>query len=426
MYVDVGILLITNPVFETVIATGEAVTRIESKLVSNEDIEFLDWLTPINYGPQQSDFFKRRQTGTGQWLLDSAQFQDWLKTSQKTLFCPGIPGAGKTIITAIVVDDLTKRFQRDPSTGIAYIYCNFRRQDEQKLDGLLASLLKQLVQKHSSMPDSVKELHDRYKKRTRPSFDELSRALHSAIALYTRVFIIVDALDECSEIDGCRKRFLAEMFDLQATRGANLFATSRFIPAIADTFKECTSLEIRASDDDIRIYLNGHMSQLPGFIGRNQELQGKIMTELIKAVDGMFLLAQLYMSSLDDKTTIKAIEIALHEFQKQNPGSDEDKKLEVLSQAYEQAMERVNGQKAGFRELANNVLSWITRAERPLTTSELRHALAVETKAAELDEKNLPDTEDMISVCAGLVTIDQESKVIRLVHYTAQRYFERT
>jgi hypothetical protein len=32
----------------------------------------------------------------------------------------------------------------------------------------------------------------------------------------------------------------------------------------------------------------------------------------------------------------------------------------------------------------------------------------------------------MVSVCAGLVTIDEESEIIRLVHYTTQEYFEET
>jgi len=41
-------------------------------------------------------------------------------------------------------------------------------------------------------------------------------------------------------------------------------------------------------------------------------------------------------------------------------------------------MERINGQKAGFQLLAKNVLSWITCAERPLTTTELQQAIAVE------------------------------------------------
>jgi len=62
------------------------------------------------------------------------------------LFCPGIPGAGKTILTAITIDDLTTRFRGEVDIRIAYLYYNLRRQDEQKADELLASLLKQLSQ----------------------------------------------------------------------------------------------------------------------------------------------------------------------------------------------------------------------------------------------------------------------------------------
>ena len=93
--------------------------------------------------------------------------------------------------------------------------------------------------------------------------------------------------------------------------------------------------------------------------------------------------------------------------------------------AYKDAMVRIEGQVADQEELAKQVLSWITCAERPLTTLELQHALGVEVGESELDEENLPEIEDMVSACAGLVTIDEESNVIRLVHYTAQEYFER-
>jgi ankyrin repeat protein len=99
---------------------------------------------------------------------------------------------------------------------------------------------------------------------------------------------------------------------------------------------------------------------------------------------------------------------------------------EAYDQAYGEAMERIEGQIADSQELAKQVLSWITCARRPLITSEIRHALAVEEGESELDEENLPEIEDMVSVCAGLVTVDEESKIIRLVHYTTQDYFERT
>jgi len=187
-----------------------------------------------------------------------------------------------------VVYDLTTRFPNDPTLGVAYIYCNFRRQEEQKIDDLLASLLKQLAKSQPSLPSTVNELYDRYKKKqTRPSVDEISRSLQAVTILYSRVFIIIDALDECKVSNGCCSRFLLEILGLQAKCGVNLFATSRFIPEITGKFNQATRLEIRASEGDVRRYLEGHMSKLPTFVGRSSDLQEEIKTGLIKAADGM-------------------------------------------------------------------------------------------------------------------------------------------
>ena len=129
-----------------------------------------------------------------------------------------------------------------------------------------------------------------------------------------------------------------------------------------------------------------------------------------------FLLALLHLNSLEGKRSAKAIKAALR---KLPTGS------EAYDYAYKEAMERIEGQITDSQELAKQALSWITCTKRPLTTSELRHALAVEIGESRLDEENLPEIEDVLSVCAGLVTVDEESDVIRLVHYTTQEYFER-
>ena len=71
------------------------------------------------------------------------------------------------------------------------------------------------------------------------------------------------------------------------------------------------------------------------------------------------------------------------------------------------------------------VLSWIVYARRPLTVLELQQALAVEVGACDLDRDNLDDIQLMVSTCAGLVTVDTPSCIIRLVHRTAQEFFER-
>jgi hypothetical protein len=88
-------------------------------------------------------------------------------------------------------------------------------------------------------------------------------------------------------------------------------------------------------------------------------------------------------------------------------------------------MQRISSQDEEDTKLAEQVLCWITHAFKPLTITEVQHALAVGPGDVNFDEDALPDQDILVSVCAGLVTIDQESNIIRLVHYTTQEYFER-
>ena len=77
------------------------------------------------------------------------------------------------------------------------------------------------------------------------------------------------------------------MFNFHAKTGTNLLVTSRFIPEIVKQFEGCLSLEIRACDEDVQGYLDGHMFRLPSFVLRSPDLQDEIKTGIIKAVDGM-------------------------------------------------------------------------------------------------------------------------------------------
>jgi hypothetical protein len=141
----------------------------------------------------------------------------------------------------------------------------------------------------------------------------------------------------------------------------------------------------------------------------------------------------LYMDSLISKFTVKDIRLALDKLPKvdrtlnintnDDPRASESKAYDY---AYKEAMIRIESQGPDRQKLAIRVLSWITFAKTYLTTLELRYALAVEIGGSGLDKENLPEIEDMVSLCAGLVTVDEESYKIRLVHYTTQEYFERT
>ena len=129
------------------------------------------------------------------------------------------------------------------------------------------------------------------------------------------------------------------------------------------------------------------MQRLRPFVQRNLALQEQIKAEIIVVVDGMFQLAQLYVDSLVDKTTLKAVRTALEQFQRYSNGPN-DKSTKALDHAYNQAMERIEGQEDGLEDLAKRVLLWITYAKWPLSSCELQHALAVEPGSSKFDYEN--------------------------------------
>lgn len=89
-------------------------TREEREKKAEEKRTILGWLSPIDFASQQNDYIQRREEDTGQWLLQSDEYQNWITTAKETLFCPGMPGAGKTIISSIVIADLYQRFGSRP------------------------------------------------------------------------------------------------------------------------------------------------------------------------------------------------------------------------------------------------------------------------------------------------------------------------
>lgn len=91
---------------------------------------------------------------------------------------------------------------------------------------------------------------------------------------------------------------------------------------------------------------------------------------------------------------------------------------------YKKAMERIEGQDGECRRIAKQVLSWVTYAKRALSTTEVQHAVAVHARQKKLDKDFLPEIKVLDSLCAGLITVDKNSDIIRLVHYTTQEYLE--
>ncbi|KAK8914813.1 Ankyrin repeat and KH domain-containing protein mask [Metarhizium anisopliae] len=377
--------------------------------------DILEWITRIDYGHQYSDILKRRWEGTGQWLLDSTEFENWLESKGQTLFCSGIPGAGKTVLSAIVVDHLCRKFGNDSSIGIAWLFCEYHRHNEQTLEHLLSSLLKQLLKQQTTLPNCVTELYESHQRRTtRPSIDDIVKLLQSSTANLSRIFVIVDALDECQTTEGCQMDFISELLTFKDGVKANLFATSRHIDRIQRKFSRCISLEIKATDEDIRMYLKGQRRRFSQDMV-SDELQARIESKVIKASENMFLLAAFHMNRLVELKTRQDIINFLESIQESG-----------LDAAYKKTMETIENQDQNSVSLAKRILAWTIYAKREFSVKELRHVLAVRAGTKRFNPDYMPCATDLLSVCAGLVTDNNESGIIRLIHYTTLEVFRQT
>ncbi|KAK6822560.1 ankyrin [Apiospora arundinis] len=340
----------------------------------------------------------RSTRGTGIWFLESDRYKAWLEDSPQSLFCSGIPGAGKTIITSVVINDLRRLF-KDAEIAICYVYCIFGKED-QDTHGLMLSLLKQLAETKYPVPDAVKRLYgDHAMRHTRPLLSETLGAIRSVAATYKRVFVIVDALDEFREQS--RAEFISELLAFQSGLQINLLVTSRPIPDISNH------------------YLTKRVSEPIGLRSAEQALSDEVINTLTEASKGMFLLAKLHMDSLRDKVTQKDIQNALKEIS--SPSSSAPRPYHY---AYDAAMNRVMHQLPGFKSHAEKVLGWVAYAKQQLHQDELLLVVSLEHDRTSIDPANIPKIDDLISFCAGLVNLNKANGLVSFIHHTTREYFD--
>lgn len=248
--------------------------------------EIVSWLSTFDYH-QQADYIQRVHKETGQWFLTSKDFRRWLSGTHETLFCPGSPGAGKTMLTALIVDYLWKKFRVASDIGIGFLYCS-KWQQRSTSESLILDLLKQLVQAQTFLCHDVRIMYQNciaYSRR--PSKFDIAKAIRSVVNEYSRVYIIVDALDE---IDAeVRKSFLNDIFLLQKDTGLNILATACKVPEIVAAFSndKTKSLEVFASDEDIAAYFNDHVIDLPFYVSKDSILRKQIARQIVNNAKGM-------------------------------------------------------------------------------------------------------------------------------------------
>ena len=239
--------------------------------------ELLNTICNVDYSQQHSDAIKRHHMGN--WFLLEPVYQQWTTSSSGTLICPGAPGAGKTIMAALVIEELL-RAAPCPQHPVTFIYYNYKSRDQQSLRHALETVLRQVVTVLPKIPDSVESLFA-----YTPSTHEIGSALRELLKDCKQLTIVIDALDECH--DHIRADILSWIADLQSSLAVRFLATTRDFHANTShlIFRCQPMLEVKASRHDLELYTRSRATGLRA--KAPSDLIENLINGVVAAADGM-------------------------------------------------------------------------------------------------------------------------------------------
>ncbi|RTE72649.1 hypothetical protein BHE90_012925 [Fusarium euwallaceae] len=387
-------------------------------------------------------------------------------------------GVGKSALTTIIIRHILKiRKEMAPerNIGLAYVYCDYANKEQSALD-YVGALLCQLISLSDEVSPEVTALYNDHKPGSsplRPLLEGYELVLGAEVSRFDSVYIIVDALDECrdddeGEFQSSTKVRVSETFGKLGETVHLLFTSREEHPptSLTDRRVPIATMKVTATDEDIRTYVRAQ-------IKRRESLKCYMDTELGEMIEivitrkaaGMFLPAKLYMETLASKAGLRRGKKTIADALKNLPQFNHTQILESYQKAYQEILKNIWNQSPPRVERARQVLSWVifTREPTNLTLPVLQRALSLQDADDTVDQgleptdawEHTPDSgseddfeayllsdfddgssgsststrgdvvpkETLLSVCRGLITMDKDTKLIRLVHYTARDYF---
>lgn len=254
------------------------------------------WLSPPDPSTNYNKALQQRQEGTGIWFLQSGEFEKWKTQRNSFLWLYGIPGCGKTILSSTIIEDLKRTVPHQP---LLYFYFNFNDTSKQILDSMVRSLISQL---YCRCEDTWKQLDSSFSSceagRCQPSCESLCKVLLQMIEQVKEVWIVLDALDECSTRKGpSTEGVLSWIRNLlnSEQRNIHLLVTSRpeqdIKLGLGDLAQNGDIMSIQSNliSGDIRGYIRARVREGDDMKRwrSSPDIQDEIETRLMQKANGM-------------------------------------------------------------------------------------------------------------------------------------------
>ncbi|KAF7506336.1 hypothetical protein GJ744_011909 [Endocarpon pusillum] len=371
----------------------------------------------INYNKALRD----RHARTGTWFIESKIFADWKSVPALFLCLYGIPGCGKTILSSTILEDVLDHCSLKPDLAVLYFYFDFNDIEKQQHEKMIHSLI---VQLYSQCTGTSKDLETLYSScmngERQPTCDKLLATLHQMMGSFKEIYLILDALDECSD----RLALLVDIEEFNSWKDANLhiLTTSRRerdIEEFLEPFNEDQgkiSIQSTLVNDDIRAYVHDRLQTDRSLKRWQKELKvlQEIENALMEKANGMFRWAACQLDSLGSCLNIHGLRKALASLPK------------TLDDTYARILCNID---EDHRRYALKILQWLTYSVRPLRLEEVAEVIAIDVEESPRfdPEKRLPEPRDILTICSSLISLEEKAfanaqVIVRLAHFSVKEY----
>ena len=327
--------------------------------------------------------------------------------------------------------------------ALAYFYCDRNQADRQSPEQVMRSFVRQLSTPRDSdmIPSCINKCYAGKEKlgfaSSSLTFQESCALIRELVTMYTKVTLVLDALDECDR--STRHHLIGELDNLVSSSTScviKVFISSRPDRDIKHRFHSGPNVCISATDngEDIKKFIVHTIDNSPQYwlemVTSAPGLRERIVSTLHEKADGMYdsAPAPLYLES--------QILIECNRFQWAKLQMDQllclsyvpdmrdflGRLPENLEKAYDEIMNRINSQKGKSPEIARRAFLWVMSSRRPLSRGMLVDAVSRDPETGAANTTGL-DINIVLEACRNLLTIDQ-SGVCRFSHLSVQEYLE--
>ncbi|KAF3317256.1 hypothetical protein TWF173_000499 [Orbilia oligospora] len=399
-----------NEIQTSVRNTSDGVKLITSRMKSEE---IGRWLSAPDPSTNYYKALGRRHEGSGSWFLESNQFVEWKTQRSSFLWLHGIPGCGKTILSSTIVENLESDLACQP---LLYFYFDFTDTGKQTLENMLRALISQLYYKYGDPSLQLESLYSSCTQReqsVQPTCRSLCETFSRMVEQAKEVWLILDALDECSTRGGSpTEGLLSWMNEILNSEQWNLhlLATSRPENDIKSEVENFICINNRIAKDalwprdytiaiqsslvshDINAYIRTRVREENGLKRwrSHPEIQSEIETCLMEKANGMFRWAACQLDALENCLEYRSLQ----------------KTLNSLPTTLDETYARIlRGIPEEHKQSALIILQFLTYSPRPLKIEEVIDAIAVDTETDEYfnPKYRMPNSNEVLCYCSGLV-----------------------